>query len=59
MAGSALVTRGLVDQATVDGYMATAVEIVVGALMVGGATAWRQFRAFLSPSRWAAAWMTL
>ena len=59
MIGTALVTRGLVDQGTVDGYMATAVEMVVGALIVAGSTAWGQFRAFWSHTRWAAAWKAL
>ena len=59
VAGTALVTRGLVDQGTVDGYMATAVEMVVGALIVAGSTAWGQFRAFWSHTRWAAAWKAL
>lgn len=57
--GAALVTRGIVDQGTVDGYMATAVEIVVGGLLSAGATLWGQRRAYLSHSRWAAAWAAL
>ncbi|UAK25665.1 Pam3-gp28 family putative phage holin [Sphingomonas nostoxanthinifaciens] len=36
-AGSALVTRGIVDQGSVDGFIATMVETIVGTLMVAGA----------------------
>ena len=57
--GTALVTRGAVDQGAVDGYMATAVEMVVGALIVAGATGWGQLRAWLSHGRFAAAWAAL
>ena len=59
MAGTALVTRGLVDQGTVDGIMATAVEVVVGAILVTVSTGWGQLRAYLSHTRWAAAWAAL
>lgn len=59
IAGTALVTRGLVDQGTVDGYMTTAVEMVVGAILAAGAAAWGQRRAYLSHTRWAAAWAAL
>ncbi|WP_404711471.1 hypothetical protein [Sphingomonas sp. MMS24-J13] len=58
-AGTALVTRGLVDQGAVDGFMATGVEMVVGALIVAGATCWGQFRAWMSHGRFAAAWAAL
>ncbi|UAK23689.1 Pam3-gp28 family putative phage holin [Sphingomonas nostoxanthinifaciens] len=58
-AGSALVTRGIVDQGAVDGFVATMVETIVGTLMVAGATGWAQARAFLSHTRWAAAWAAL
>ncbi|UAK24170.1 Pam3-gp28 family putative phage holin [Sphingomonas nostoxanthinifaciens] len=51
-AGSALVTRGIVDQGAVDGFIATMVETIVGTLMVAGATGWAQARAFLSHTRW-------
>ncbi|UAK24333.1 Pam3-gp28 family putative phage holin [Sphingomonas nostoxanthinifaciens] len=58
-AGSALVTRGIVDQGAVDGFIATMVETIVGTLMVAGATGWAQARAFLSHTRLAAAWAAL
>jgi hypothetical protein len=57
--GTALVTRGWVDQGAVDGYMATAVEMVVGVLLAGGSLAWGQVRAYLSHTRWQRAWDAL
>ena len=59
IAGAALVTRGFVDQGTVDGYMPTAIEIVVGALLAGGGIAWSQLRAYASHTRLANAWAAL
>lgn len=53
--GSMLVTRGIVDQGAVDGFMATAVEMIVGSIIVAGATGWGQLRAFISHTRWASA----
>ena len=58
-AGTALVTRGIVDQGTVDGVMPMAVEIVVGAALATFSTGWGQFRAFASHTRWARAWAAL
>lgn len=59
VAGTALVTRGLVDQGTVDGIIPMAGEEIVGALIVGAALGWSQLRAFLSHTRLAAAWAAL
>jgi hypothetical protein len=58
-AGTALVTRGIVDQGTVDGVIPMAVEEIVGALIVSGAVGWGQLRAYASHTRWAAAWAAL
>ncbi|MGI3904190.1 MAG: hypothetical protein ACRYF1_27295, partial [Janthinobacterium lividum] len=57
--GTALVTRGIVDQGTVDGVMPMAVEIVVGAVIATASTGWGQLRAYASHTRWAAAWKAL
>ncbi|MGI4731114.1 MAG: hypothetical protein ACRYFW_05115 [Janthinobacterium lividum] len=59
MPGTALVTRGIVDQGTVDGVMPMAVEIVVGAVIATASTGWGQLRAYASHTRWAAAWKAL
>lgn len=59
IAGTALVTRGFVDQSTADGWLPIVVEQVVGASMIGGATAWSVARAKLTHTRWAAAWRAL
>ena len=57
--GTALVTRGLVDQGTIDGALPMLAETIVGAALVAGASAWSIVRAYLSHTRWAAAWRAL
>lgn len=57
--GTALVTRGLIDQGAVDGIIPMAVEVLVGAILAAAATGWGQLRAFLSHTRLAKAWADL
>ena len=57
--GTALVTRGLTDQGTVDGIMATLVEAIVGATMIGAGSAWSVVRVLFEHSRWAKRWQAL
>jgi hypothetical protein len=57
--GAALVTRGWIDQGHVDGVIPMAVEVGVGAVFALVGFGWGQVRAFLSHTRWAAAWAAL
>lgn len=57
--GAALVTRGLVDQGTIDGAVPMLVETIVGAVLVGAASGWSVGRAWLVHTRWARAWRAL
>lgn len=55
MIGTALVTRGLVDQGTVDGVIPTLSEELVGVLMLAGGAGWGFVRAWFAHQRfWAA-----
>lgn len=59
IAGTALVTRGLVDQGTVDGAIPMFSEEIVGVLLVGAASSWSIIRAAITHTRFAAAWRAL
>lgn len=59
IAGTALVTRGIIDQGTVDGLMATLAEAILGGLMIGAGNAWSLVHALFEHSRWARAWAAL
>ncbi|WP_010186029.1 Pam3-gp28 family putative phage holin [Sphingomonas sp. PAMC 26605] len=54
--GTALVTRGLVDQGTVDGAIPMLAEEIAGSLLVAVASGWSVVRAAISHTRFAAAW---
>jgi len=59
IAGTALVTRGFVDQSTMDGAIPLVAEQLVGAALVGGATLWSLVRARITHTRFARAWSIL
>lgn len=59
IAGTALVTRGLVDQGTVDGAIPMLAEEIVGSLIVAAASGWSVVRAAITHTRFAAAWRAL
>ena len=57
--GTALVTRGLVDQGTVDGAIPMLAEEIAGSLLVAAASGWSVVRAAITHTRFAAAWRAL
>lgn len=57
--GTALVTRGAVDQGTLDGIVPMAAEEIAGGALFLVGIGWGQVRAFLSHTRWARAWAAL
>lgn len=59
IAGTALVTRGLVDQGTVDGAIPMLAEEIAGSLLVAAASGWSVARAAITHTRFAAAWRAL
>lgn len=59
VAGTALVTRGIVDQGVVDGAIPTLVETIVGTLLVAGATGWAQLRAWLAHDHLTTLWLAV
>jgi hypothetical protein len=59
VAGTALVTRGLVDQGTVDGAIPMLAEEIAGGLLVAAASGWSVVRAAITHTRLAAAWRAL
>lgn len=57
--GTALVTRGLVDQGTIDGAIPMLAEEIAGGLLVAAASGWSVARAAIAHTRFAAAWRAL
>jgi len=57
--GTALVTRGVIDQGTADGVVPMLAEEVVGLICVGAGSLWSVARARLTHTRFAAAWRAL
>lgn len=58
-AGTALVAHGFADEATAKAAVPPIAEFLVGGIVILVAACWSAGRAWLSHTRWAAAWAVL